>query len=309
MKKFIYNILLFLIIPIVFVLGSWLVYKLKIDNLKFKKDTSIIICGDSHTESGINDSILKNAINISNSSEQYLYTHSVIRQLLKNNSQIRTIILGCGFHSFAKSHDKYMFENNEAQDMYSRYFPMLDYESMSKIASSNSSGILRSFIKTYGRMAKAILTNSKSYLDYPFIGRYYKSDRSNLNDSLVTAAIKRHYYNDNGEEQGFSDFQQFYLNKIVELCMKNNVRLILINTPISDNYYKRIPKKFISNYYNTLSSLNEKIDFWDFHSLHFENACFGDGDHLNAIGAKTLTIKIDSILENKAPLSKKGYTQ
>ncbi|MEO5941803.1 MAG: hypothetical protein ABIP30_10505 [Ferruginibacter sp.] len=310
MKKFIKNILFFILIPSFIIFGSWLIYKQRIDTLKFKKNISILVCGDSHTECGINDSILKNAVNISNSSEHFLYTFNVLNHLLRNNQQIKTVILGCSFHSF-DGYDNILFEGDRAQSMYARYFPILDFESMASIMHRNASGIFKSGINMYGKMAISIIKDSKFYEDYPFIGTYYKSDNSNLNDSTVITAIRRHYYQENGKLQEFSNYQKLYFSKIVELCIKNNVKLIIINTPISNNYLKRVPHKFILNYYSTISHLDNRISFWDFHSLDLENKFFGDGDHLNSNGAKILTLKIDSMmnLQNKVPNDNKDYIQ
>ncbi|MGD0709912.1 MAG: hypothetical protein ABR968_01895 [Bacteroidales bacterium] len=260
---------------------------------------SIIICGDSHTQSGINDSILKGAINISQSSEHYLYTYNVLKLFIQNNPQIKTIILGCSFHSFAKSNDKNIFENNRTKNIYQCYFPIFDYKSISELISGNISGIINSAVKILGNMMLSLIYNYKSYRDYSFCGNYYNSNKSNLNDSILISTIKKHYYIDNKTLQNFSIFQKYYLKKIVELCYKNNIKLILINTPLHESYFNKIPAKFISDYYATLSDFKGQIKFWDFHSLHLGNECFGDEHHLNYYGAKKLTLKIDSLLCEK----------
>ena len=312
MRKFIKNlfafIFAFIFICILFIISTIFVYKQKLHNVSFNKNISIVICGDSHPMSAINDSILKNSINISNHSQHYIYTYNVLKIALKNNPQIKTVILGSSFHSF-NEYDKIIFDADKATPHYPTFFPILDYESATLIISNNFLSFIKSSKGVIKSIIKSIISNDNSYQSYPFFGYYYKSKNNNLNDSTVITAINRHYYQLNGNEQELSDYQYIYLNKIVELCKKNNIRLIIINTPISNNYYKKIPKKFISNYYNTISNFKNDIDFWDFHSLPLENACFGDGDHLNAIGAKVLTIKIDSILENKAHGGNKGYMQ
>ncbi len=282
--------------PVVVIIATWMMYNYRVEHSSFNKGISILICGDSHTESSINDSILLHSINISNSSEHYLYTYSILNHILKHNTQIKTIILGCSFHSFHQNYDSYLFEEEKAQGMYLRYLPLLDAEFITKIAFKNGSGIVKSASTLYDKMFTSIIHHSTSYQDYPFTGRYYKSSKSNLNDTTINTSVKRHYYKENGEEQGFSAYQKYYLNKIVDLCQQQKVRLVIINTPLNKAYYAKIPEKFIKDYYAYISSIHQRIAFLDFHSLEFDNKCYGDGDHLNALGARVFSIKVDSAL-------------
>ena len=122
MRKFIFRIIAYFLILITIIVGSLFVYKYKINNLKLKENISILICGDSHTESGINDSILKNTINISNISEHYLYTYNVLKLILNNDNKIKKIILGCSFHSFGKKYDDVIYKNDKELEMYTRSY-------------------------------------------------------------------------------------------------------------------------------------------------------------------------------------------
>ena len=79
------------------------------------------------------------------------------------------------------------------------------------------------------------------------------------------------------------------------MCAKKNVKLYLINTPISNDYFKKIPEKFIIKYYNTIQKIGDKAILIDFHDLKLKNYCYGDGDHINAYGAKILSLKLDNI--------------
>jgi hypothetical protein len=309
MKEFKKNVFTFIFVlfftSILLIVNIFFVYKQKLHSVVFDKNITIVICGDSHPMSAINDSILEGSINISDHSQKYFYTFNVLKLVLKNNPQIKTVILGSSFHSFS-GNDKNIFDSENATKFFPIFFPILDYESATVIISNSFLPMVKSSKDIIKSMIIETIRNFNSYQSYPFIGNYYKSYNNNLNDSTVIKAIKRHFYQQNGMEQGFSNYQNKYLKKIVELCIKHNVKVIIINTPVSDNYFKKIPEKFISNYYSTISNFISSVDFWDFHSLHLENRCFGDGDHLNALGAKALTMKIDSILENKVHGGKKG---
>jgi hypothetical protein len=155
----------------------------------------------------INDSILKNSINISSFSQHYLYTYNVLNVLLANNPQIKTIILGTSFHSFSE-YDKYISDDDFAIQHYPNFFPILNYESANTIVSNNFRSFINSGDDVIKLMMRSILSKDKSYRKFPFIGYYHESENSNLNDSTVSRAINRHYYQTNGAEQGFSVYQK-----------------------------------------------------------------------------------------------------
>ena len=149
---------------------------------------------------------MKNSINISNHSQHYIYTYNVLKTVLQNNPHIKTVILGSSFHSF-NEFDNIIFDDDIAIPDYKTFFPILDYESASIIISNNFLSFIKSSEGIIKSMFKSTISNDNSYQSYPFIGYYYKSMNSCLNDSTVTTAINRHYYQLNGKEQGFSHYK------------------------------------------------------------------------------------------------------
>ena len=304
MKKFIIKALIFLVIPVFLACVTIFIYKSKVNNIRIDESTHILILGDSHTQSGIDDSKIKNSLNISQSSEHFLYSYNVLKLLLDNNSQIDKVILGVSYHSFGKSYDKYIQDEDKTIVMFPRYLPILDKESITDINElplKQLKGIFKNIVIG--------LFNNSAIQNYSFIGSFYNSNRSNLNDSTINAAIQRHYFTESGNVQKYSDYQVKYLNKIVELCSAKNIELIVVNTPINNNYYKNIPENFVTNYYSTIQLFGDKIYFYDFHSVFFPKDCYGDGDHLNSIGAKRLSLLISERIneENKARTHNKVY--
>lgn len=296
MRKFLINIFTFILTSISILLCIWLIYKQRLNEVKLRSDASIIVCGDSHVQCAINDSILHGAINISESSQHYLYTYNILKLLIQNNPQIKLIILGCSFHSFAEYYNNLFIKNNETYFQYPMYFSILDYESMLKILLKNPIGLFMLSVRIYKNIIHAVIKNSANFQDYPFCGGYYKSNRNNLNDSTIITAIKRHYYLNNKLKLRFACLQKLYLKKIIEICNKSKIKLVVINTPVNENYYKKIPKKIISDYYYTMLGFDKKISFFDLHSYKIGNEGFGDGDHLNSIGSEKFTLKVDSLL-------------
>lgn len=293
MKKFILKTLILSIIPLFAAIAVIIIFKIEENKIKIDESIKTIILGDSHTQAGINDNIVKNSINVSQSSEHFLYTFNVLKLLINNNPQIDKIILGVSFHSFGSSNDEFKTIN-----MFPKYFQILDSESIcdiNKIPIKEGRGILRNIINSI--RINYSLSDKFSIHSHSFIGSYYKSNKSNLNDSTINAAIKRHYFLESGEEKKFSKYKIKYLKKIVEFCNEKNIEIIFINTPIHNRYYARIPEKFITNYYSTIEHFGEKISFYDFHSVKLKEDCYGDADHLNLNGAKIQSMLINEMLD------------
>jgi hypothetical protein len=276
----------------------FVLYKYQISKIKINENINTIVCGDSHTQSAINDKKLNHTLNISQNSEPYLATYNVIRTITKNNPQIKNIIVGYSFHSLSNAFDEVIFKEKHKVDFYARYTPILDLESISAIAKHNFTGLIKSFPKslnTWVTLRNITKMNKIDFNNYKFFGEYYPSKKSNCTHKTISNSIRRHYFNGKKERE-FSLIQEEYLIKIVNYCYKHKKKLILINTPININYFNKVPKKFIIKYYKIASKFGDSVKLLDFHNLSLKPYQYGDGDHVNEFGAKILVIKIDSLI-------------
>ena len=295
MKKLVYNISFFLFIPIIIIILFKILYLNKIDNII--DNYSVVICGDSHTNSGIDNCKLKNSINISNSSETYFYTFNILNKIAVKKSKPKTIVLGCSFHSFGKGYD-FDFDKDffYSESMLEKYFLTLDFQSSLFLFTKKLNGISKVSVPLFFQMFQAVSSSNKSLEYYPFIGKRHKSNKSNLCDSVLKSAIKTHYYGSNSSKNGFSYSQKKYLIKIVNLCKMRGFRLILVNTPVHRKYHNKIPKKVLQNYYTFINKLNVRL--LDLNSFKIESKYMGDFDHLNSLGASFFTEKLKVLLKN-----------
>lgn len=289
MRKFLlYSLYFFLIAALLISSTSLITYLLaqnRLDNIRVPEDINVIICGDSHTQTAIDDKIYPRAINISQSSQHYFYLYSVLNKILENNPQIDTVIVGFSYHSLSEFYDDYLFEEEFSKHMYTRYFSILDLHSIGFLFFKNFSGIANDFNNIFKSVKKNL--KEKDLKDYQFIGKFYDSDRTNKNDSTVMRAINTHFFQDDGSKQGFSDYQLFYLERIIQLCRENGIRLYLVNCPISQDYRSKIPHKFINNYNVFWQEHRELI--LDYNDFPLPEDHFGDGDHINVYGARIFT--------------------
>jgi hypothetical protein len=112
---------------------------------------------------------------------------------------------------------------------------------------------------------------------------------------IIDRAIWRHFvFNPDNTE--FSNIQEDYLKQIVGFCSQKHLKIILLNTPICKAYYDSIPVKFINKFYSVVNELKQQAVLFDFHALDMEERNYGDADHLNSLGAKVFTMKLDSLL-------------
>jgi hypothetical protein len=124
------------------------------------------------------------------------------------------------------------------------------------------------------------------------IGGYQKLDRNKLQK-----AIELTEDNETGENE-YSAYQLEYLLKIVELCNKKGVELILFNAP-TYNPEKHGNLAALSNYYNTYLS---GIKYFDFSDFALPDYGYADIGHLNFKGAEIFSKYLEnnyvSIFEN-----------
>lgn len=93
---------------------------------------------------------------------------------------------------------------------------------------------------------------------------------------------------------GPSSVAQAYTRKIVELCEREGIKLILVRLPVTPDYVAEMEKFFSSTQYvEWLTSLTagttSAVDYIDLHDrLYDRPGAFQDGDHLNASGARVV---------------------
>lgn len=285
MKIFILKTIWFFLTILVIVSGifgiTFMLASKRASNIKLDQDIHTLICGDSHTKTALNDSIIPNALNIAHSSEHYMYTYSVLKTLLANNPQVTTVILGMSYHNLSSFYDDYVFVRSKTKYMYPRYATVLTIQALPLIMSHNFEGLVVDFKDIYHGVYRHV--NAEDLQDFSFIGWFYKSNRKNKNDTTISRAIGTHYFKAERELYGISTHQLSFLAKISQLCNKMNVRLILINCPLSPDYTSRVPEVFLEYYNDMKSEYGQYI--LDVHDFHLPDSCWGDGDHLNLSGS------------------------
>ena len=315
MRTFLKNTLLFCLIGIslaLIIIANFLfIYHLCLKSFCLNNSITTVVVGDSHAQSAINDNLFENIVNLSQNSECYFYTYNKLKGIIQRNQRIRTVIVGCTYHSFSSYNDEYLFDRDATKYTFPQYFLALDDESKRFLINNNPAGVMRSFsgimknalsalfkydsskilFNGTGKDVLRYLFHSNKNLYLSFWGGFYDSEKSNISDSTIAAAINRHYFENGSTFQPYSHLQVYYLNKIVSYCIAKNITVFILTTPVTEKYYSKIPAQFISHYYAVLDNLKNgnSVIALDYHDYRLPDECFGDGDHLNKKGADNFT--------------------
>tara|TARA_B110000444_G_C18808528_1_gene581319 strand:- start:43 stop:912 length:870 start_codon:yes stop_codon:yes gene_type:complete len=286
MKKLINRTLLFLTISAIIslLLGVLsVVITNKTFNFEFKKSQNILVVGNSHTECSINDKILTNSVNISQSASSYFYSYIKVREFIKRNPSIDTIIISFSDNDLFSEKEEWFSSSEKIKNKMTRtifLFNKEDYLSLfysNPLATSLQSFILYSDFFNFYMHKRSV------------IGGYNKLNKNKIKESILE-------FNQNKPEIDFniSTTELKYLLKIYELSQKEDIHLILLNTPIHP---------LLQDHFSVINDRNQKIastkmanaTYLDHSTFKLDNPMFADLSHLNDKGSLTYSLFLKSV--------------
>ena len=276
---------------------------------ELNKDINTLIIGDSHPMSSLDPDIIKNSKNISLDSENYFFTYYKLKYYISYNSHIKNVILGFSTHNVSKmSSEMFIFHEPTEKQVLERYYRILDFEGKYRIMSSRKYFIISVLKYDLGIpleiykddfLLKKLFNRNIYESDYKFVGEFYKSDKSNVNNKDIQKKIKEYYYNDHMIYPGESDLNIEYLNKIIEMCSKKGIKVYLYSSPVFPTFKELIPKENLIDFERVKKDViqNHKNTVYIDHTDYvLERKDYGDQDHLNSLGAKVVSHIIYGIL-------------
>lgn len=328
----------FVIIFLLLFLGISIMYKKYVINTVYQDElfsfpeNNTFIFGDSHSLCAFSDSIISNSLNLSKNSENYFHTYYKIKKIIKENPQIKKIILNYSHSNISTTYEKticyseiymklldedglnvinegykYRYNLKIINKKYQFIYPEIEYS----IKSFHKIVYYYFYIKQNYNLPISITNNLKLFVsilngnykiyDYPFFEPRHISDDSKVNDATVRSAIWRHFYM-YGEEASISNIMIDYLEKIILLARDNDINLYLINTPINRWYRSYIPENFIKYHKLIIDDLILKypfVQYYDYSDMAFNDEMWGDGDHLNVYGMNQFSKEINKLINNE----------
>lgn len=272
------------------------------------RQASIWIMGDSHPMMALNPDYLPGSFNFGATSEYYFLSLQKLKRLLSENRPPGILILPLDLHSFSAQGNALLLQH-ELDDVYwsqqTDPFELMD------------AGLPSSWMRWY-----------LSARFFPYAGQYYrllasmkKEDYQVENNGFVPADAGFSKLSNTEKQQtaearfrahfdkfpAMDSLQVAALSGIAEICKNNNVRLLLLSYPVSDEYLRCAENKRglekVKHLADSVKGRHLHADFSRFFSGKPD--CFSDPDHLNPFGAQLLSRHLKQTLDSlmKIPVS------
>lgn len=299
MEKFITRLLLFLS-PIVIsaVLMEVLLrkipndYQYKCNYLnKNSNNINVLILGSSHAYYGIDPQLMRHkSFNAAYVAQSLFYDWQIVKKYDKNWRNLKFIILPVDYFSLYGK-----LENGIES------WRVKDYNIYYGISSNNytdNSEVLSNKLLLDMERVKSAYVNHEHNILCSSLGwgtEYLSRKKRNLFKTGKLAA-KRHFV----IREGFFKENVEVLTSIIEYANKNHVKVLLYTSPAYKTYVQNLNPQQLNSTINMLYTISKKYDNVFYINLLNNNSFkaddFYDADHLDDLGAKKLTYKIDSLL-------------
>lgn len=282
MKKFIKNIFIFCVLSscicILLILTALFFCRYTFD-FGIPKDKNVLIVGNSHPQCAINDDIVPNTINISQGGASYFYSYLKIKSITDYNSHIDTVVLGYSYNDLSIGKDLWFSGDEKIKFFMRNHFFLFTMEDYFSLLEANP-------ISTLIYTPQTILYNlGISFCGISCLGGYKYLKRYKLMESKRRLEEKKKSKPQNESILEYSKYQKKYLIKIYDFCQKNNLSLILLNTPIHP-YLEKNSSELVQKYYDFPQIYIPKAKIINHSNFEMEEEGFGDISHLNYKGAK-----------------------
>ena len=301
MKKLIVRILVFLI-PIFFLLLLFEYALRSIPNDYSYKNNyldrnsnklEVLFLGNSHIYYGIDPDFMKmKSFNASHVAQPIDFDFEILKKNKEKLSKLKYIVIPIDYFTFynrlENGKEKWRKKNyNIYYGFYKSYNPLNYFEILNGTITSN-----------YKRLENnSTCKNAYLYCNALGWGKYDSRKNKNLvysaiSESALHKAPNNRYYN---SSIGI-------LKRIISCAQDLRVKLILITCPVHKEYLKLINSHQMDDAIKVATSFSHQypnVFYYNFlKDGSFRDNEFYDADHLNEIGARKFTFKIDSIIQS-----------
>jgi hypothetical protein len=292
MKGFIKKITVFLSLAILAIIAIVISSNSIVESqssFKIDDDITKVVIGHSHSECSVNDSILKNSINLSSSGESYFYNYQKLKKVVGDNKQINTIFIEFTNNQVDSMMDDWIWNYEKMSHYLHLYAPYMDSEDFKLLLKNNPTDLLASYSIATRKHFYRILSGDYDLIDE--IGGYNEEKLSKV-DKLIA---DNEFNSSISKSHSLSEANISYLRKMVDLCRENNIKTFFIRSP-QHPLYADLSNEAI--YQNVLRTQFKDIELFDFDAMNFPNSHYLDLDHLNYKGAKEFTTLFNNLIEN-----------
>lgn len=256
----------------------------KFASFDIPREKTILILGDSETETALNDTLIKHSINLSQGADAMFYSYMKLKKIYENNPQIETVILGFSPDTYCSA---LFYDVPVMKARFTNYFYILQYKDFKDILLYSFEGFARgiSVLGKYFLKTPHIL-QTKNIREVIIGGFQPRPIDSTI---LAKSIIKGEYAMENIPDP----LSVKYFDKIVRYCNEFKIKLIVINTPVHKVLIeKRAETK--KSYLNFLNARKDRLTLWDCENFQVPDSLFYDVNHFNYKGANLFSIYLNA---------------
>ena len=287
MKRFIVRLSMFLAVVLIAVaLFTLLLLHPRNRLIALGDDVYGVFLGNSTVECGINDLMIPGTFNFARSAERIEYVYAKLKILKKYNPSINTafvqfddIIIG---HTSAKT--------PHSHPIFIDAFSLRDIANNIKTFSFDRNAAYICHTYDVKNIRYLISANFREVnISQMQIGGYRYLIRDKLAENIEI--LEKDSDKQTTPPLKFPMSNLYYYKAIVEFCQKNEIKLYFITTPRHPIYWRD------SSYKHLKIEYFPDIPMIDYSHMQLPDSCFGDGVHLNYIGARIFSDSLATVIE------------
>lgn len=266
-------------------------FHISVPGLEEDPEVETLILGDSHPLHSVSADLLGKARNDAKSSEDYFNTYIDLCLRIPYLPNLKTVILGVGYHSFTIDNDSYPDEFPAYMSIYPH---LKGREELRLLAEKVVSAETREEVKYSYELGipfkNCVAELKRNAIDLIFTG---------TNGGTLDAIVARHFYDDENEILPPSSLQEDMLARIVDMCKKHDLSLVLFNAPVTAGYLERVPlpyRQLTDSLARTYTD-GKTVFYLNDTNIQFPDSCYRDADHLNQAGRDRFTLILRETLK------------
>lgn len=272
---------------IVFIAAVHLIVQ-KYASFEISNNPKYAIFGHSHPACAFNDNLRGEVKNLSKSGEGYFYNYQKVQEILPKNN-LKGIFLEYTNNQISARMDNWIWGGEQMRTFLPWHTPFISNEELKFLYHKNenefSQAISASTLLNFRRILTFDFKISTRYGGYKLLEETYtKKDNAYEHERIIETHNPLEISPDNIE----------YLEKIVQYCSNNNVKVYFIRSPQHSDY----PRE---NEELLLKIKQEKFDsipFLDFDRFPLRDNEFADIGHINQKGAEVFTKWFNKLIQN-----------
>ncbi|WP_033957059.1 hypothetical protein [Psychroserpens jangbogonensis] len=257
-------------------------------DFNLSEEYKYLIFGHSHPECAFDDDLLENFKNLSLSGESYFFTYQKVKEIIPNNN-IQAVFIEYSNSLIDKKMDEWIWGHEKMNAYFPWHSPFMKKDDMLFLYEKNSQDFLNAISTSTRNNLSRVLSFDFITIE-PKYGGYKKLIRNNIEEEIQ----KLNTNTNTPKARELSIENLNYLEKIINYCNINNVKVFLIRSP----QHKYFPRENEKALLSLKKQKFENLDFLDFDKFPLKDNQFGDFGHINYQGAEVFSLWFNELIQN-----------